>query len=93
MTDFVAAIDDSGSSEVGVTWAGEPIVGDSAYCGLSCVVVRSSSLAEFEGRWNHLRTQIGRTLGVGTPPLHMSWMWGKNPPAMEGKNQIGRAHV
>lgn len=88
---YIAAIDDSGSSEVAVDWSGVPVPGDSLFSGLAGIVVRQDLLDEFEGRWNHLRSKIARRLDTeALPPIHMRWMWGKHA-ADPDRNPYGAA--
>lgn len=88
---YIAAIDDSGSSEVAVDWSGTPVPGDSLFSGLSGIIIREDLLEEFEGRWNHLRSKIARSIGTATlPPIHMRWMWGKHA-ADPDRNPYGAA--
>lgn len=89
-THFVAAIDDSGIPKPVCDWDGNEIRADFPYVGLAAFVLAEHKLEELEGRWTYLRKRIHRQLGLSRtaplPPIHLRWMWGRNPPLAKGQN-------
>lgn len=88
--DYVAAIDDSGHADALVNWDGAPNPTAFPFVGIAAILLRRDRLDEFEGRWNHLRERIQQQIGCkDLPPVHLRWMWGKNPPGGDKNPYVG----
>jgi hypothetical protein len=78
--DFAVAFDDSGGIEPLCDWQGQFIPGDHPLTALGAFYVRQSKASSFRMDWQALREEMGRTLGVRNPPVHMRLMWGRSRP-------------
>jgi len=81
ITDYYVAVDESGGIEVLVDWKGQIIQGDHPIVLVNALLLKKSSLKQFESEWEELRKDIAaHTASNELPPIHLRLMYGRSLP-------------